>query len=86
MRAFRGVRIQATLIILLLAGCTNSDAATETLLDAGYTEVLTGGYDFWACGDGDFSATKFTALNPAGTRNVHGTVCCGLLKSCTIRH
>ncbi len=74
------------ILIMFLAGCTDSTSAKETLLDAGYTEVITGGYDFLACGEDDLSATKFTALNPAGTRNVKGTVCCGIFKGCTVRH
>ena len=88
---FRGVSrtriILAVLLSLSSTSCTDADAATGTLLDAGYTEVKVEGWDVWACGEGDWSSTKFVALNPTGTRNVRGVVCCGLfLKSCTIRH
>ena len=76
----------ALILTMFLAGCTSSVEAKETLLDAGYTEIITGGYGLLACGKDDVFATEFTALNPAGTRNVKGTVCCGILKGCTIRH
>jgi hypothetical protein len=77
----RGLPLAA---LLLLAGCTCSSATQETLRKAGYTNVTTGGHSFLACSEDDFSATKFTADNPAGER-VSGTVCCGVLKHCTIR-
>lgn len=86
MRGFGGVRRLTIPLLFLLTSCTNASETKRTLLDAGYTDIITGGHDFFACGKDDFSATKFTALNPKGNRNVKGTVCCGLLKSCTIRH
>ena len=45
---------------------TNSDGANKALLDAGYTDVTTGGYDHFACGEGYARATKFTATSPNG--------------------
>lgn len=78
-------RIKLLLIIpIFLTACTNPDKARNTLNSAGYTDIHTGGYDMFACGEGDVSATQFTAKNPKG-QTVQGTVCCGLTKSCTIR-
>ena len=74
------------LTLVLLSACTNASETERTLLDAGYTNITTGGYEFFACGEGSHYTTQFTALNPKGNRNVKGVVCCGLLKSCTIRH
>lgn len=72
-------------LIILLSACTNSNDATLALSGAGYTDIKTGGYDWFACGEDDFYHTKFTATNPAGDR-VNGVVCSGLLfKSATIR-
>lgn len=74
-----------SLAALALAGCTNPDGAREVLLDAGYTNVTTEGYDPWGCGKDDDLATKFRATGPTG-RPVQGVVCEGLfLKNSTIR-
>lgn len=71
--------------VIILAACTNSEDARRALTSAGYTNISTGGYDWFACGGDDTYATKFTATNPAGNR-VNGVVCSGLLfKSATIR-
>lgn len=72
------------ILFVFVAGCTSADKATSTLENAGYTDVTIGGYDFLGCGQDDFSHTEFTAKNPAG-KEVSGTVCCGVLKKCTIR-
>ncbi|WNM70147.1 hypothetical protein [Myxococcus phage Mx1] len=70
--------------LVFWVGCTNPDRTRETLHRAGFTNVQTRGYDVWSCSDDDAYATKFTATNPAG-QTVSGTVCCGILKNCTIR-
>ena len=72
-------------LLFALSGCTNSEEAQRTLLDAGYSDVETRGHAAFRCGANDWSATYFEATNPAG-RQVSGVVCCGLLKGCTIRH
>lgn len=74
----------AILIFLSLLGCTDVSSTVTTLKKAGYTQIQTKGYDFFACSQDDFYSTKFSAVNPAGTR-VSGVVCCGVFKSCTIR-
>lgn len=88
MKSLKRTTVVLSTIIALLAGtgCTNPEDARRTLESAGYSEIETGGYDFFACGKDDTYATKFTAKNPAG-RTTSGTVCSGLLfKSSTIRH
>ena len=57
----------------------------------GIIEAEQGEYDFWECGYGDtwvshFEGRKFL-FNEEGKklrRRVDGTVCCGLMKGCTI--
>lgn len=75
----------AAVLSLMLVGCSSSNDANRALTKAGYTEIQTHGWAPFACGEGDFFATKFTAVNPAGQR-VDGVVCSGLLfKNATIR-
>lgn len=69
---------------ILLAGCTAPGWSREALEKSGYTDIETGGYSWFGCGKDDEFSTKFSAVNPAGVR-VSGVVCCGLLKSCTVR-
>jgi hypothetical protein len=74
-----------TLIALFLMACTDEASTIRTLSSAGYTDIITTGYDMWACGDDDTYSTGFNAKNPAG-QIVTGTVCCGFMtKGCTIR-
>lgn len=70
--------------VLLLTGCTNESKTVQTLQSAGFTDIQTTGYAFFECGDDDDFHTGFHAKNPTG-QYVTGTVCCGLLKGCTIR-
>ena len=42
------------------------------------------GYDAFSCSQDDTFHTGFVAKNPKGD-TVKGTVCCGVLKSCTVR-
>jgi hypothetical protein len=77
------------LVILLVfalapTACVDRDDTRTTLDAAGYTDITTGDYAWFECGRDDTYATRFTARNPAGKR-VSGTVCCGLMKGCTIR-
>jgi hypothetical protein len=69
---------------LTLCSCTDEDATIRTLSNSGYTQITTEGYAFFGCGEDDTYATAFTAKNPHGD-TVSGVVCCGLLKSCTVR-
>lgn len=73
------------LVVLILSGCTNNDDTVKTLRQAGYTNIQTHGYAFFACSKDDFSATEFTAITQNGVQ-ASGAVCCGLIfKNCTIR-
>ena len=72
-------------VILQVSGaCSSPDRAKSTLEAAGFTDVQAGGYDYFACGKGDTFSTHFSAKNAQG-HTVEGTVCCGWLKSCTVR-
>lgn len=73
-------------IPLLLAACTAPDASRRALEDAGYEDIKTTGYSGpFRCDEKDKFATGFEATNSKGKR-VHGVVCCGFVKGCTIRH
>lgn len=72
------------LLPLLLLACTDAASTRATLHSAGYTDVTTGDYDWFACSDSDAFSTTFTAKNPLG-QTVSGVVCCGWTKACTVR-
>ena len=71
-------------LLFLGAGCTSEEKTRETLTAAGFRDIQVQGYALWGCSDSDDFATKFSATNPTGLI-VNGVVCCGWLKSCTIR-
>jgi hypothetical protein len=70
--------------LILLTGCTDELRATETLRKSGFTEIRTTGFELWGCSDDDVFQTGFRAKNVQG-QQVNGVVCCGLMKSCTVR-
>lgn len=70
--------------VMLLSGCTAPQDARDALEAQGFTEVSTGGYAFFGCGNDDAFHTEFTAKNAAGKR-VSGVVCSGWFKGATIR-
>lgn len=65
-------------------GCTDNSNSIRTLESHGFSNIRLTGYEPFACGERDTFSTGFVAMNPAG-HHVTGTVCCGLIKSCTIR-
>lgn len=67
-----------------LSACTAPNQAKRILEAQGYTNVETGGYGLFKCGQDDAFATNFTATSPSGT-TVSGTVCSGWFKGSTIR-
>lgn len=68
----------------LLSACTSPVDAKRVLEQQGYTEVITGGYGWFACSKSDNFSTKFKAKSPSGVP-VSGVVCGGILKGSTIR-
>lgn len=50
----------------LSGACTATDEARETLEKSGFTDIQTGEYAWFECGEDTFNAT-FTAINPAGS-------------------
>lgn len=76
-----------TLCLALVLSCTNEGAATQTLLDSGYTDITITGFDYFTCADSDQTCTGFEARGPTG-RYTQGAVGCnatGCGKGCTIR-
>jgi hypothetical protein len=72
------------ILILLCAACTAPDRSRATLQKLGFKDIKLTGYEFWDCSEDDTFHTGFTAVNSQGQR-VTGTVCCGLVKNCTVR-
>lgn len=70
--------------LMFMVSCTDGDRTRQTLDDSGFTDIQIGGYDMFSCSKDDQYHTHFTAKNPHG-KVVSGTVCCGILKSCTVR-
>jgi len=71
-------------VLSILSACTNSNKTRETLESSGFTDIEITGYSPFSCSEDDTYKTGFRAKNPKGNP-VKGTVCCGLLKNCTIR-
>lgn len=73
-----------TAMAVILGACSDAPTAKRILESAGYTDVSTSGYAFFACSQDDSFATGFTATAPGGQR-ISGAVCSGWLKGGTIR-
>ena len=74
----------ALFCVATVTACSNDSDTVRTLRASGFTEITTTGYSPWSCSDSDTFSTGFRAKNPKGDV-VEGVVCCGLLKSCTVR-
>lgn len=71
--------------LLAVAGCSNTDKATQALKGAGYTAIKITGYRWTGCGKDDTYSTGFEAKGPTGVP-VSGVVCSGVMfKGSTIR-
>lgn len=68
------------LLAVCVLGCTVEDPARSTLQKSGHTNISTSTYSLLSP-----TQTKFISTNWLGMR-VSGTVCCGGLKTCTIRY
>jgi hypothetical protein len=79
------MRFVALALLIVIAGCTAPDKATQLLKAQGYTDIKITGYNFLGCSEDDITHTGFTAKTPAGI-TINGTVCGGMLfKGATIR-
>lgn len=80
----------AMLLVGVLSGCQVDDATFQRVMaDEGYINPVNTGWTPFDCSDDDTFVSGFTATRsmPDGTsRPVTGTVCCGWLKNCTVRH
>lgn len=75
-----------------MGGCSPSDNRfNQAIVNSGLEDSTRKGYDYFECGYGDVWVEGFTAKRPnLGTdpvtrSTVTGTVCCGILKGCTVR-
>lgn len=72
------------ILCLFISACTDEPTAARILVNDGYTNIKFTGYNFLACGQGDFYSTGFIATK--NNHQIKGTVCSGLLyKNATIR-
>ncbi len=71
-------------VALLLVACTDEERSRRVLDQSGYTDIQITGYAWAECSDSDTYHTAFRAKGPSG-KPVTGAVCCGTLKSCTVR-
>lgn len=77
--------IGASVLTVMLGGCTQPEHAARVLADQGYTNIKMNGYDWFNCSKDDTYHDKFTATGPTG-RIVSGVVCAGLFfKGATVR-
>ena len=79
-----GTAITTLVLVTILSSCTSANRSLRVLQEAGYNDVVIGGYAPFACSKDDFYATRFTANGPTG-RQTSGTVCAGVFKGATIR-
>ncbi len=82
--ALAGVFAVLFLGFVCIPGCTAPEWTKETAEKAGFTEVSVGGYAWFGCSGDDMFQTRFAGKNAQGVP-VTGVVCCGFLKSCTVR-
>lgn len=72
-------------VMAVRTGFIDKEGATLALKANGFTDIAITGRNWFACGNGDFYRTGFSAKNIKG-ETVYGTVCGGLLvKGNTIR-
>lgn len=85
MRFFYGLWLIVYIVLALIYGWQDPINATRTLEAATIKPVQVGGIAWFACGAGDWYATRFVGTNSAG-QTVSGEVCGGLLfKGSTVR-
>lgn len=65
-------------------GCGAGSEGIEAVEKSGFRDVQLDGRAWMACSQHDSFTSHFTATNAQGQR-VSGVVCCGFLKSCTVR-
>lgn len=74
------------ILLVGLSGCVvPEDKVGEVLAKQGFRDIQPGEMAPWDCSDSDdYIGRHFAATNANGMR-VTGVVCCGHLKSCTVR-
>ncbi len=77
-------RMGLILVCVFGLACTDEVGARRILKGQGYRNIQTTGYSVYGCGEDDRITTGFTATGVDGSE-VTGTVCCGVMKNCTVR-
>jgi len=80
---FRSILV---LVIITISGCMNASDSTviRAAESAGLHDVKPTGLAPMSCAEDDMFRSHFTATRADG-RKVEGSVCCGVLKDCTVR-
>lgn len=80
-------KIITALFLMFLIGCTNEDdfnTGKQQLLNQGYTNIRSTGYEYWCCDQKDTYSTGFICNDKNGNV-VKGCICSGITKGITIR-
>lgn len=76
--------VAMTFLLPVCCGVSDHDAA-RAFEAAGLENAKVGGYAFLSCSEDDSYKSHFTATNAKGAQ-VEGVICCGVMKSCTLRY
>lgn len=79
------ISIVGVYVFALFVGAFNVDRgkAFRVLDGVGIERAVLEGYAVFGCGD-DIFRSKWSGFR--GDRELHGVVCCGMFKSCTVRY
>ena len=72
-------------LVVKAGGCNVSQSdLNRTATPYGFTEAKVHDYAWFSCGEDYSFSSNFTAKNGKG-EPVSGIICCGILKSCTLK-
>lgn len=88
------VMLILSIMLLSSAGCQVSQSDAEDVLgDEGFHDVVVEDWAPFSCSDDDTFKSHFRAKrnvvnadDSVTGREVHGTICCGWWKDCSVRH
>lgn len=84
-KAMNECTVLAISAAVLTTACSVDPAQARRTLEAhGLVDIYIGDYAWFGCGQNDYFSSAFTAKTREG-RPASGTVCCGLVKNCTVR-
>jgi hypothetical protein len=73
-------------VALILVGCAPDTEEVRNAIDnQGFTDIQVGDPAYFACGEDDGNGGRYFSAKNSNGKTVHGVVCCGWSKGCTIR-